>query len=57
MKYHDYVAQSNLNFRVMLPPDLPVIKSLCTEILESIFWVKPNDVINYTPDGFRFKNE
>ena len=57
MNYRDYVAQSELNLRVMLPSDLAMIKSLCTEILMSIYSVKPNDVINYTPDGFRFKKE
>jgi len=57
MNYRDYVAQSELNLRVMLPSDLAMIKSLCTEILVSIYSVKPNDVINYTPDGFRFNKE
>ena len=57
MNYQEYVAQSELNLRVMLPPDLTMIKSLCTEIFKSIYSVKPNDVINYTPDGFRFKKE
>ena len=55
IKYREYVAQSDLHLNVMLPSDLSVIKDLCTEILETIFSVKPNDVINYTPHGFRFK--
>ncbi len=55
--YRDYVSQSELNIEVMLPPDLAVIKSLCTEILVRIYSVKQNDVINYTPHGFRFSRE
>ena len=54
IKYREHVAQSDLNLNLMLPSDLPVIKDLCTEILEKIFTVKPTDVINYTPHGFRF---
>jgi len=57
IKYREYVAQSDLHLDVMLPSDLSVIKDLCAKILKKIFFVKPDDVINYTPDGFRFKND
>lgn len=57
IKYREYVAQSDLNLDVMLPSDLSVIKDLCAEILVKIFSVKPNNVINYTPHGFRFKKD
>jgi hypothetical protein len=57
IKYREYVAQARLHLDVMLPSDLSVINQLCAKILEKIFLVSPNDVINFTADGFRFKNE
>ena len=56
MKYREYVAQARLHIDVMLPSNLSVINQLCAKILEKIFLVSPNDVINFTADGFRFNN-
>ena len=52
----EYIAQSRLHIDVMLPSDLPTIKKICFDILKKIYIVSPNDVISYTPNGFRFKN-
>jgi hypothetical protein len=54
IEYNEYIAQSSMNLTALLPSDLTVIKSLCIEILDKIFFVSPDDVIQYTPDGFRF---
>jgi hypothetical protein len=57
IKYRENIAQSSIHLTAMLPSNLSMIKYLCAEILEKIFIVTPNDVINYTPNGFRFKKD
>lgn len=54
LRYRENNYQESLSFSVQLPSDLSVIKMLSNEILVNIYLLSQKDVINYTPDGFRF---
>jgi hypothetical protein len=55
LRYRENNYQESLSFSVQLPSNLSVIKKLSNEILVNIYLLSQKDVINYTPDGFRFK--
>jgi hypothetical protein len=55
MTYKQNIYQNSLSLSVLLPPKLPLITKFSQDILTSIFLVPSDGVVNYTPDGFRFK--
>ena len=57
LRYRENVAQKTWSLTVLLPSDASVIEDVSAEILQKIFIVSPSDIINYTPDGFRFKKD
>ena len=57
LRYRENVAQKTWSLTVLLPSDASVIEDVSAEILQKIFIVSPNDIINYTPDGFSFKKK
>jgi hypothetical protein len=55
IQYKENNYQDSLSLTVLLPSKLSVIEKLSNDILKKIFLVSQKDVINFTPDGFRFK--
>ena len=55
LRYKENIYQESLSLTVLLPPKVSLIEKFSTDILKDIFLVSQDEVINYTPDGFRFK--
>lgn len=55
LRYREDTQQTISSFTVWLPPDLPFIKELSKKILVDVYQLSEKDVINFTPDGFRFE--
>ncbi len=57
IEYKECIFPSDVHITPLLPSDFSVINTFCTEILEKIFLITPNDIIKLSPYGFRFKKE
>jgi hypothetical protein len=55
IKYRENSYQESLSLTVLLPSELSIIEKLSKDILTSIFLVSQKDIINFIPNGFRFK--
>ena len=54
LRYREDNHLETSSFTVWLPSELSFIKKLSNEILVNIYLLSQKDVINFTPDGFRF---
>jgi len=55
IKYRENSYQESLSLTVLLPSELSIIEKLSKDILANTFLMSQKDIINFIPDGFRFK--
>lgn len=55
LSFKENTYQDSLNLTVLLPSKLSLINKFSMDILTDIFLVPSDGIVNYTPDGFRFK--
>jgi hypothetical protein len=55
LSFKENTYQDSLSLTVLLPSKLSLISKFSMDILTDIFSVTSDGIVNYTPDGFRFK--